>query len=302
MNRLLATVVVLAATSTVRAQDPPAGADPRDQVRAEERARSMREQIDTGKQVKSHVRVSVRLKNGNKLVGVVKDGRFVERVDGLRFVDAQANDRGAGIRLWYTSGIRNYVFVPFADFVDYQVLQRLTTKQLEELESEMQLKEGRRAEREAADARAAEAAKARADGEATGDAVTPPAEGETKEPATEEAAKTTPVSKTKKDKAVEAKPEGEGGKGETAQQRQWFALLQAYPPTGGWNKAKRDEIAKRFVVVGAKPSETEQKFVDQFAEWEKACSFFGVTEAKDAGAAPAGETQTESTGRKSRRK
>ncbi|MBL8751290.1 MAG: hypothetical protein JNK78_19185 [Planctomycetes bacterium] len=301
MNRLLATVVVLAATSTVRAQDPPATSESRDQVRAEERARSMREQIDTGKQVKSHVRVAVRLKNGNKLVGVVKDGRFVERVDGLRFVDAQANDRGAGIRLWYTSGIRNYVFVPFADFVDYQVLQRLSTKQLEELESEMQLQEGRRAERQAADARAADAAKARAEGEATGDAVTPPAEGEATPPGTDEATKTT-AGKTKKAKAGDTKPEGEGAKGETAQQRQWFALLQAYPPAGGWNKAKRDEIAKRFVVIGAKPSETEQKFVDQFAEWEKACSFFGVTETKEAGAAPAGETQTESTGRKSRRK
>lgn len=140
----------------VRAQEPPAPTvEPRPKDRVSERADSMREQIGKGRQVRSHVRVAVRLKNGNKLIGVVKDGRFVERVDGLRFVDAQAQERGAGIRLWYSGGTRNYVFVPFANFQSYEVLQRLSQEQLTAMEQEMQMAEQRAAEREAARARAA---------------------------------------------------------------------------------------------------------------------------------------------------
>ena len=294
MNRPLATVVATAfaafATVSVRAQEP-APTEQRDQGRLEERAKSMREQIDTGKQVKSHVRVSVRLKNGNKLTGVVKDGRFVERVDGLRFVDAQAQDRGAGIRLWYTSGIRNYVFVPFGDFAEYQVLQRLSKEQLEQ-------QEGRRAEREAEAARAAAATKARDGKGAEGAPVadTPPAPGQ-------EGVAGKSDADAKKGKATEA-PSTEEPKPAvmSEEQKQWFSLLQTYPPAAGWGKARRDEISRRLAVVGAKPSEMEQKFVTQFAAWEEACTFFAV----DAEAPPAGDPApapaTETNGRKKKKK
>ena len=67
------------------------------------------------------------------------------------------------------------------------------------------------------------------------------------------------------------------------EQRLWFSLLQDYPPAAGWNKAKRDEISKRFVVLGVQPSEGEKKFVANFEQWEKACKHFGVdTTAKKA--------------------
>jgi hypothetical protein len=66
---------------------------------------------------------------------------------------------------------------------------------------------------------------------------------------------------------------------QTEEQRLWFSLLQAYPPAAGWGKAKRDEISHRLAVVGAQPSEAELKFVEQFAEWEKACAHFGVDAA-----------------------
>lgn len=294
MNRHLATVLALAVAASLRAQDPtptptpapapvpaptptdPPAADSRDHGKLEERARTMRDQIDNGKQVKSHVRVAVRLKNGNKLTGVVKDGRFVERVDGLRFVDAQAKDRGAGIRLWYTSGVRNWLFVPFSDFADYQVLQRLTPKQLEEMEHEMQLQEGRHAEREA-QAERTDGSKPPESPPAEGDTVDAPTDGAPPAPGQEPA-----KPKTKKGKddggVTEAKPDKQ-----TEEQRLWFSLLQAYPPAAGWGKARRDEISRRLAVVGSKPSETELKFVEQFAEWEKACAHFAVdTEPKPA--------------------
>lgn len=254
------------------AQTPAPQEPPRpDDARVEQRAQEMRDTIDAGRPVQSHVRVAVRLKNGNKLLGVVKDGRMVERVDGLRFVEAQAKDRGAGVRLWYSSGARNYVFVPFADFAEYEILQRLSQKQLTEIENEMQMNERRAAERAAE-----QAAKAAAG------TVPPAAPGQETAPvdaAQDPAA--TPAAGANKPKAAagkEAAPTKESK--ELEQQRQWFALLQAYPPAAGWGKGKRDEIAKRFVVIGSKPSEAEQKFVDQYAEWEKACKHFGIDPAE----------------------
>lgn len=321
----------------VRAQDPPAPTvEPRPKDRVAERADNMREQIDKGRQVKSHVRVAVRLKNGNKLVGVVKDGRFVERVDGLRFVDAQAKEQGAGIRLWYSGGTRNYVFVPFAHFQSYEVLQRLSQEQLTAMEQEMQMTEQRAAERAAARAHSAtgqpaeQAPPATPDAPQTGDGTpsrswkdAPPGPGANAadpqkeagaggatgadpeaQPAVQGEAGKGDDGKSDGDKADGKKADGEkpgtrrrtaksGAKegeasdkakaaaDEQAQQRAWFQLLQKYPPKEGWNQQKRDEISRRFVVVGAKPSELEQQFVDQFAEWAKACKHFGV----DPGAA-----------------
>ncbi len=107
--------------------------------RIAERAESMRKSITAGRQVKAHVKVQIRLQNGNRLSGVVKDGRLIERVDGLRFVDANARDAGAGIRVWYSGGTRSYIFVPFASLKNYHVVQRLSHKQLMDLERAMQM-------------------------------------------------------------------------------------------------------------------------------------------------------------------
>lgn len=115
--------------------------------RIAERAESMRKSITAGRQVKAHVKVRIRLQNGNRLNGVVKDGRLIERVDGLRFVDANARDAGAGIRVWYSGGTRSYIFVPFASLKDYEVVQRLSQKQLMDLERAMQMTEKRAKER-----------------------------------------------------------------------------------------------------------------------------------------------------------
>lgn len=300
MNRHVATALCLTLTLPLAAQEP---TPPRtnDQSRTEERAQSMREQIDGGRTVRSHVRVLVRLKNGNRLRGVVKDGRFVERVDGLRFVDAQAKDRGAGIRLWYTSGARNYVFVPFQDFAEYMVLQRLSADELAELEQKLQMEEARRNERLAAAARAANG-KAQTPPPGGDPTDVPPAPGQ--EPAggkpTGEPAKTDPTGGD-----AEAKSAGPGPE-QTDQQRQWFQLLQSYPPKAGWGRARRDEISRRLAVVGAKPSEHEQRFVDQFAEWEKACRHFAVDpEAEQGNGAEGGDQQDGDAGddrRRSRRR
>jgi hypothetical protein len=298
----------LAAVAT--AQDPkpaPApGADAKGaDAKVERSAQSMREQITTGVQVTSHVRLALRLRNGYKLSGVVKDGRFVERVDGLRFVDATAKEKGAGIRIWYTGGRRNFVFVPFADVTEYEVLERLTQKQLDEIDAAVRVAEQKQRAGTSGDA-----------------ATTAPTSAESGVPSLEStpAAPTTEVAGQQPRSTARAVKSGDAssttgagtktessGEGtattELEQQKVYLALLKQYPPAGGWNRAKRDEIARRKNVVGAVPSEKEQQFVAKFAEWEKACAAFGVG-GREGAEAPVtetksgkrGKTETESNG------
>jgi hypothetical protein len=277
----------------VAAQDPPvpapapAGGEskPKPKDRITERADDMRDQIDKGRFVRSHVKVRVRLKNGNKLIGVVKDGRLVERVDGLRFVDAQARDEGAGIRLWYSGGTRNYVFIPFAQFHSYEVVGRLSQQQLADMELDMQMAEKRAEERAAEQAQKAQS-----------DPYAPPTLPDGTGGPPSEVGK--PDAKKDAKKGVkDAKNDAEGGAGKEndaqEQQRAWFSLLQQYPPAAGWNQQKRDEISRRRAVIGAVPSENEQAFVTKFDEWLKACKHFGVD--------PAPQVEPENDGRRRRR-
>jgi hypothetical protein len=315
----LATAAIFAACSALLAQATPAPLPPAPSsqgddaqkgratqdpnARTEQRAQSMREQIGQGRTVQSHVRVMVRLKNGNRLQGVVKDGSLVERVDGLRFVEAQAKDRGAGIRLWYTAGARSYVFLPFADFAEYEVMQRLSDKQILDIEGEMQMDERRAAERAAKAAQKA-AASAPPAGETSPAPTAEPAKVPAAKAAKGDAAKTG-NEKTAKEPAAAAAQPGAGNE----QEKKWFQLMQTYPPDDGWNKARRDEISRRLAVIGAKPNERELAFVEQFAEWEKAAAHFGVdleqpasdpngvgAEGNGAGSKPA------ETGKKKRRR
>lgn len=278
-----------------------------EEQRVDRRAQSMREKIASGKQVVTHVRVSLRLRNGNKMIGVVKDGRFVERVDGLRFVDASAKERGAGIRLWYSGGRRNFVFLPFEDVAEYEVMQRLTQKQLDEIEQELRMKEQKQIAEARKDApKAGEAAP----GAPTGETGTPapgqmpldgqPAGQPTGQPAAEPS---TGKGKTAKGETKEAEGEAKEG-GDVETQRAYFQLLQDYPPAGGWNKERRDEIARRKAVVGANPSDKEKAFVEKFEMWQKACKHFGVdgSATKDGNEEVGEETDTKGKSKSRRSK
>jgi hypothetical protein len=242
-----------------------------DVARVLERAKSMRRGITTGRPVKSHVKVRVRLQNGNRLAGVVKDGRLVERVDGLRFVDAQALDAGAGIRLWYSGGTRSYIFVPFVSLKNYEVVQRLSQQQLLAMENEMQMAEKRASEREARAMRRARgsamgtvpaagpegvagrvaglsnfAKPGQAPVKLTGNAVGT-ATGTAAVTTNPGAAKTAPA------KVGDADAELDEAKKELA----WSNLLRSYPPKDGWNEAKKNEIARRRAVIsGCRPAST----------------------------------------------
>jgi hypothetical protein len=237
----------------------------------------MRRQMVEGRVYRTHVRVTVRLKNGNRIVGVVKDGFVVERIDGMRFVAAEASEAGAGMRLYYWNGRRNYVFLPFTEIQEYRISERLTSQQLAAIEREARAQEVLELQKEREAAAAAAAAAAQNQPAAS---PTPLGEGESPQDPQSSAVPATPAG-------------GEQPGGLAGELQALFALTQEFPPSAGWNETKRDEIKRRMAVVGAKPSAQEQKFVERFADWQRACTLFGVkmpkAEGEGAGASRGGE-------------
>jgi [acyl-carrier-protein] S-malonyltransferase len=229
---VLAPGLVAQAPAPAQSQSPATSVD--------RQVQEMRRQVTMGQLVRSHVRVTVRLKNGNKLKGVVKDGFLVERVDGLRFVAAEKDEAGAGIRLFYYNGTNNYVFLPFRDVKEYSVNQRLSSAELQLIESQLR----RQQEQEALQREREQAA---------------PATGDPGQP-TEDPAPSGPV--------TGQVPENDGGL--SPEQKELFALLREFPPLEGWNQVRRDEISRRMSVVGANPTPTEKKFIERFADWQRA--------------------------------
>ena len=274
--------------------------------RGEQQAQEMRDAIRDGKVRKSHVKVRVRLKNGNRLTGVVKDGRLIERVDGARFVEAEADERGAGIRLYYTSGARSQVFVPFADLRDYEIIERLTRQELKSIEARLQRPE--RVRRAPVASSAANVTEARRAAEAKSEAITvgrrprrppPPPDGldgwdRQPLPADVEIGAPPAPAAPAPDK-VEVRPvnqpdgaaEADRAVANAQQQLVWSELLRKFPPKMGWNAARKDEISRRLVVVGAKPSASEIEFVAQFSEWLRACQHHGIAPDVSAAKQPA---------------
>lgn len=250
---------------------------------------SMREKVTDGKTFRSHVRVTVRLKNGNRVQGIVKDGFVVERIDGMRFVSAEANDDGAGVRIYTYNGKRNYVFLAFSDMAEYRINARLSTAELAAYERKVKSDEEQKRK-----ALLKQLGQEEVPQETPAVAETAPMEpaAETAEPATKAKAKPGKQGAT---------AEGEDKQGVGQELQQMYSLLQQYPPAQGWNAVRRDEIARRFAVVGARPSAAEQKFVDQFDAWKRACEVLGANAAPQGETAPQGENESGKKSKKSRR-
>ncbi len=247
---------------------------------------SMREKVTDGKTFRSHVRVTVRLKNGNRVQGIVKDGFVVERIDGMRFVSAEANDEGAGVRIYTYNGKRNFVFLAFSDMAEYRINARLSSAELAAYERKV--KQDEEQKRKALLKQLGE------------EDVAAEQKTETTEPVAEAPATETTKAAGKQPKQG-AGTEGEQKQGVAEELQGMYALLQQYPPAQGWNAVRRDEIKRRFAVIGAKPSAAEQKFVDQFDAWKRACEVLGANAAPQGETAQQGETESGKKSKKSRR-
>lgn len=247
----------------------------------------MREQLGEGAKVPGHARVLVRLKNGNRLRGVVREGRFHERLDGTRFVVVGAEDPMAGLRLWYTGGPGSFAFLPYADIQEVKVQEQITALQLRQLEL---AQERLRQQQQQGDAEQPP--------EAGGQPVPPDAPGAAAEPAPAQPAETEPA-KVRGDAKAETDVTAEAKEQQQKEQQRMYALLQEYPPSEGWGEARKGELERRFVVVGARPNAREQRFLDIYADWHKAAVALGALAAP--GAAPPA-TDAPPTGRDRKQK
>lgn len=232
-----------------------------------EKQRLMRE----GKVVLSNVRVTVRLANGSRLRGVVKNGKFIERHDGLAFVPSERAIEGSGLRIWYYDQTNSYIFLPWNTIVEHSIGEVLSDEEVTKMGIELD--------------RLAKQAKEQADGAQrqpagpvdpqTGKSIPTPA-GQTPPPAG-------PI--------VESKPQ-------SALTPEQLALLAEFPPEQGWSLDKLKEIEARKIRIGVFPNEQEKRFLEVFAAWNEANQLREAEAARTGGPAdgPAVVTTTPTTG------
>ena len=84
-----------------------------------------------------HARVQVVLKNGQKLQGVVKNNRFVEKESGLGFAVATKDEPMCGLRLWFTSPGQNWLFLSYRDLTSVDTIGRISDIEVRELEAKL---------------------------------------------------------------------------------------------------------------------------------------------------------------------
>jgi hypothetical protein len=243
MRSSLAVVTVLLIAGTVASQqgtEKPGSTREwiRKEIEAKEKA--MRE----GKVVRSNVRITVRLQNGSRLRGVVKNGRFIEKHDGLIFVPSERVSEGAGLRLWYYDQTNSYVFLPWGTIAEHTIGEVLTDDDVAKMGLEMDRQA--RAARKPVVAPKDKAERAGDAGEANAEGVEPPA----------------------------APPGGVAG---TAPKKpaskltdEQKALLTEFPPTAGWGLDKLKALELRKIQVNVWPNAQEKRFIDSFGEWNEA--------------------------------
>lgn len=222
--------------------------------RIQKEIEQQREQMRQGSLVRVNVRVTVRLKNQNKLVGVVKNGRFVERAEGLEFVEADRKSAGAGIRVWYYDGTTSCIFLPYEEIETYTIGQRLSEAQVKAIEERLEL-ERKRAEESREAARKQREEAPRKDG-------------------TDDKSEKTGDAKGDKDpKSDEPSP---------ARKKELLALVTEFPPEKGWSPEKATEIEKRKVSLHVFPSAAEKRFLEVLEDWKRGVSLAKEQEAKKA--------------------
>lgn len=226
-----------------------------DQVVLDDKARRMRLQLEDSSTIRTHVRVDLRLRNGNRLQGVVKDSHVVEQKGGaLRFSALMNKSPESTLQLWYSNRNNSFVILPFVDVFEYRINERLTTTQLQAIEQELTARQKELdllKQQEAA--KQAEAAQQRNTGET-------PNGGDTVQPAP--GAGTPPKGMTD-DK--EQKPRDDAD---------LLLLLQEFPPADGWGAERKADILRRKVTIGVAPTAQEKRFMSVFADWQAAVTKF----------------------------
>jgi len=215
---------------------------PRDWRKAKVRAQveQMRKAMREGRIVRYNVQVKVRLKNGNKMKGIVRNGRFIEKHDGLDFVVTDKRSQRAGLRLWYYNGTNSYIFLPHAEIAHYKLGLKMSDREIGELERKLVRAERRRREMER---QLAEERRRRL------------------------------LAGKRKGKTSTDKPGADVakyGRTLTDGERKLMKLLDDYPPDKGWGDKKLKELQMRRITIGVYPNKEEKHFEESFDTWKKA--------------------------------
>jgi hypothetical protein len=263
MNRA-APFAILALLASLPAQGDSGDTDRKARIR--EQIDQMRDAIRDGtKLVRTNVRIAVRLHNGNRLRGVIKNGRFIERVDGLDFVPAEKATPGAGVRVWYSDNTNSYVFLQHETIKTYKIGARLSDVEISQIEERIA------ADRERAEkARALQVAKQEAE------------------------RKRQEEEKDAKEQATEKQKAAEQADLQAKEDARLLKLLTEFPPEAGWGPDRVREIQQHAIAVGVPPDEKSKRFMDVFGDWQRAVALDARNRAaaekepqdKKTGAAP----------------
>lgn len=231
---------------------PLAGQSPASRPRSEEPRRQ-----GGSEPLKLNAQVLVRLRNGERIRGLVKGGKFVERAEGLGFADAERVARGAGIRIWYYDGTNSYIFIEYEQIESCSVIRRLTDVEVREISDRMETQA--KADRERLsqiDAARLQALKDKTEGQKK--------DGELGKKLDDLARKEEDSEKLRKIKE----------KGE--------ALLKEFPPEEGWGAERLREIQVKKVAIGTFPDSKSRKFVEVYEDWKAAYELRKKEEADKA--------------------
>jgi hypothetical protein len=247
MNRLpLLLLALLPAALRGQSQDPQDHRDRRVRQRIEAEVAQKRDAMREGRVIRTNAAVKVRLKNGSRLGGVIKNERLVELPDSLDFVQADIDTPGAGLRIWYYDNTNSYIFLRYSDVQSYRIEGRLTDVEVKAIEARIE-EAKRKAEQQRLDAIA------RAQGKREGDPKLPDPDAE--------------------QKAKEAADK-------LAAEEQLLQLLTEFPPEQGWGEGRARQIEAKKITLGVYPDPKSKRFLDIFSDWQKALKIREQREAE----------------------
>lgn len=221
-----------------------------------ERAR-MRQQ----KVVQTHVKVRVKLRNGERLQGIVKNGRFVERPSGgLEFSRAEMTMKDAGLRLWYYNNADGYIFLPYKSIKTYKVLKRLTDVEINVIRDE--IKERERVSKAAA-AQRLEKLKNKAASLKDG--------------------------KNAAEKLDKIATDLAKKKVEDEENAKLLALVEEFPVSEGWGEERINKINIRRLTINVFPNAKERRFIEVFETWKKGRDLWLEKQKKEGKGAKSGD-------------
>lgn len=262
LSAALAAALLAASAGAARAQDAaPAPADAAARPAATPEARPAGTDPAVGDPAVGDI-VRVRLRSGRSVEGVVLAKGAWERRDPARgWIGVPKSDRGAGVRLWFTSDLQGYQWVAVSDVTKIEVVGKSTDASRRDAEV-------RRAE----EAKRTEEARRRAD-----EAKTKAAEAELRAKA-EDLAADVAKAKAGAEAALAA-----AKKSDEAKAARWAELLSRFPPDR-WTPETPKEIERRKVVMHLFPSDDEQAFLEVYSEWAEAWAGWkkAQADAKDA--------------------